>query len=126
MEELEIIGKTEKCFKDAMSLIGKYGQFTKVEGYKVQDNHLLFYWYRDCKECECPFPYDMTLEQAADFAWGWLQNTKPDCDRPDTDGSTAKGWYLKSSDMCYQPKDKYCHESYCFVVITPTWLVYGK
>lgn len=78
------------------------------------------------KECANSFPYDMTLEQAAEFAWGWLQNTQPNCKEPDTDGSVAKGWSLVSSDLCYKPKDSYCYEDYCFIKITPIWIVYGK
>lgn len=126
METIKVTGTSKECFKSIMSLIGKYGYYHKVEGYKVEDNNLLFYWYKDTKECACQFPYDLTLEQAAEFAWGWIQNTQPGCEEPNTDGSVEKGWSLVSSDLCYTPKGSHCHENYCFVKITPTWIVYGK
>lgn len=126
METLQITGTNKECFKDSMSLIGNYGHFRKVEGYKVENNNLLFYWHRDCKECACPFPYDMTLEQAADFAWGWLQSVMPVTKPYGGDGDTVKGWVLVSEDLCYTPEGGCCYESYCFIKITPTWIYYGK
>lgn len=126
METLQITGTNKECFKDSMSLIGNYGHFRKVKGFKIESNNLLFYWNRDCKECVCPFPYDMTLEQAADFAWGWLQSVKPCTEPYGGDGDTVKGWALVSKDLCYKPEGNCCHESYCFIKITPIWVYYGK
>ena len=126
MEAIKVLGIGEDCFKSVMSLIGKYGFYHKVEGYKIENNNLLFYWCKDTEECACPFPYDMTLGQAAEFAWGWLQNTQPNWEKPDTDGSVVKGWNLVSSDLCYESLGSCCCEGYCFIKITPTWVVYGK
>lgn len=66
-----------------------------------------------------PFPFKMTIRQAADFVIAWLEEQV----YPRTgggDGSYEKGWFLVGRDHDY--KTPYG----VFVVIRPSWIYYSK
>ena len=62
----------------------------------------------------------MTLEQAADFAVGWLEHA--DYGRePDHGGDNGKGWRLYCEDWGHVD-----HDHYAFAAVQPVWAMYGK
>lgn len=73
--------------KIAMQLTGQI--FPRVKAYKVEKNTMILYWHDNGKDIQ-KLPYPMTPDQAAQFVWGWLENTPPDYPKPNTDGSTGK------------------------------------
>ena len=102
--------------KTALSLFSPPGR--KVTGYITDGKQLIFYWYKSPDATDLPFP--MTLEQAADFAAGWLAHADYG-GQPDHDGDNGKGWRL------------YCNSwgsidghQYAFAAVEPVWSMYGK
>ena len=73
--------------KIAMQLTGQI--FQRVKAYKVEKNTMILYWHDNGKDIQ-KLPYPMTPDQAAQYVWGWLENTPPDYPKPNTDGSTGK------------------------------------
>ena len=77
--------------KVAMQLTGQI--FKRVEAYKVKDNTMILYWSDKGKNVQ-KLPYPMTPDQAAQFVWGWLENTPPDYSEPDTEAQAKRGNYM--------------------------------
>jgi hypothetical protein len=63
----------------------------------------------------------MGVEQAIEFAWGWLNANEPIEHKPDTDGSTGKGFSLYHRDF-----NAYESDTYSLLYVRPIWMVYGK
>lgn len=90
-----------------------------VVGYQADGRRrLVFYWTDSEKATALPFP--MTMEQAADFAIGWLEHADYG-DEPDHDGSNGKGWRIYNEDWGHVDGDWSA-----FVAIEPAWAMYGK
>lgn len=93
----------------------------KVVGYKIVDNKkLILYWTKTDRTDMTAFPYEFTLSQAAEFAWGWLEHAEYEPE-PDIDGSNHKGFTVYN--------DAWGHigrEWQAFVAIEPVWQMYGK
>ena len=94
-------------------------QINKVVGFSVSDSHgLIFYWAASPKMTLLPFK--MTLEQAADFAFGWLQEADYGV-QPDHDGDNGLGWRLYCEAWGHVAGD-----SCAFAAVRPIWAMYGK
>lgn len=113
----DITSEGNKALKTALSLFSPSGG--KVTGYREDPEKGLVLYCSDSPHAT-KLPYPMTLEQAADFAAGWLEhaNYGP---RPDHDGDNGKGWRL------------YCEswgqvggEWQAFAALQPAWAMYGK
>lgn len=104
--------------KTALQLCGQI--FSKVVAYKVEKNTMILYWSDKGKDIQ-KLPYPMTPDQAAQFVWGWLENTPPDYPEPDTDGSTGKAWELYARGWSVWE-----NETYAYITIKLIWFVYGK
>ena len=90
-----------------------------VVGYRTDARRrLVFYWSDSEKAIALPFP--MTIEQAADFAIGWLRHADYG-DEPDHDGSNGKGWRIYNEAWGHVDGDWSA-----FVAIEPAWAMYGK
>lgn len=94
--------------------------FSKIVAYKVEKNTMILYWHDKGKDIQ-KLPYPMTPDQAAQFVWGWLENTLPDYPEPDTDGSTGKAWELYARSWSVWE-----NETYAYITIRPIWFIYGK
>lgn len=94
--------------------------FKSIEAYKVEKNTMVLYWHAEGKNIQ-KLPYIMNSEQAAQFVWGWLEQTKPIDPEPYTDGSTGLGWELNARGWTIWEGD-----TYSFITISPVWFVYGK
>lgn len=104
--------------KIAMQLTGQI--FQRVKAYKVEKNTMILYWHDNGKDIQ-KLPYPMTPDQAAQFVWGWLENTPPDYPKPNTDGSTGKAWELYARSW-----SAWENEPYAYITIRPIWLIYEK
>lgn len=104
-----------ETLKKALSLFGD----RKTVGYREdKEKGLILYWAESDRATKLPFP--MTVEQAADFATGWLEHTDYGTS-PDIDGDAEKGFRL------------YCDswgnvdgEWQTFAAVQPSWALYGK
>ncbi len=64
-----------------------------------------------------PLPYEMKVEQAIEFVWGWLQSADRGSE-PDIDGSCARdGFIVEHTGQGW---------SYRFVRVLPIWSEYHK
>lgn len=107
-----------ETLKKALCLFNPPGG--KVTGYSVnQEKGLIFYW-ADRSANMTKLPFAMTLEQAADFAAGWLQQADYG-DEPDHDGDNGKGWRLYCESWGHVAGDPYA-----FAAVQPAWAMYGK
>jgi hypothetical protein len=102
--------------KTALSLFNPPGR--KVTGYSTDGKRLVLYWTDSPKATKLPFP--MTLEQAADFAAGWLEHADYGSE-PDHDGDNGKGWRLYCEGWGHVDRD-HC----AFAAVQPVWAMYGK
>lgn len=67
-----------------------------------------------------PHPYEMSMSQSAEFAWGWLQ--AQDYGRePDHDGSNGRGFRVFVEDWGHV-----MGIHYAVVGVQPAWAMYGK
>jgi len=90
-----------------------------VVGYSTEGRKkLVLYWRLSDKATELPYP--MTLEQAAEFAIGWLEHADYG-QKPDHDGDNKKGWRLYCEDWGFVGDDYYA-----FAAVEPVWAMYGK
>jgi hypothetical protein len=106
-----------QTLKTALSLFNPPGR--KVEGYSTDGKRLVLYWGgKSPGMTRLPFP--MTLEQAADFAAGWLEHADYGGE-PDHDGDNGKGWRLYCESWGHVNND-----AYAFAAVEPVWAMYGK
>lgn len=108
----------EKTFSHALTLaIG--ARTTKIKGYRVDEERgLIFYQYDS--DAMTPFPYDMDIDTAIVFAWGWLQKVDYG-NQPDHDGDNGKGWRIYNESW-----GKVANEWEAVIAIQPAWAMYGK
>ena len=69
----------------------------KTVGYTVTKEGALVLFWSECKG-ETFFnklPYEMTVEQITEFAWGWLCSVNPNEPEPDHDGSNGRAFKKK-------------------------------
>lgn len=112
----DMTSRGDATLKIALNLFNPPGG--KVVGYKADNERLVLYWGESTNATKLPFP--MTLDQAADFASGWLEHADFGSE-PDHDGDNKPGWRL------------YCEgwgivggDHYAFAAIEPRWAMYGK
>lgn len=104
--------------KELRTALSLFPQHT-VTGYRVdQEKGLILYWAESSKATALPFP--MTLEQAADFAHGWLEHADYGSE-PDHDGYNRRGWRLYTESWGHV-----CGEWQAFAAVQPAWAMYGK
>lgn len=111
----DMTSKGDKTLRTAMSLFPQ----RNVTGYRADaEKGLILYSADSPRATALPFP--MTLEQAADFAHGWLEHA--DYGRePDHDGDNGKGWRLYTEDWGHVGG-----EWQAFAAVQPAWAMYGK
>jgi hypothetical protein len=86
--------------------------------FETQHPRLIFYWIEDKTALELPFPMD--VDDAINFAWGWLQ--KQDYgEEPDHDGSDGKGFAVYNEAWGHVGNS---HAAIC--AVSPQWSWYGK
>jgi len=105
-----------ETLRKALSLFSPPGG--KVRGYSTDGQKLVLYWSESPKSTNLPFP--MTLEQAADFASGWLEHADYG-NQPYHDGDNGKGWRLYCDYWGRVDQDYYA-----FAAVQPVWAMYGK
>lgn len=87
----------------------------RAVGYAVHpEKGMILFWMAE-ETCPgyTPFPYEMAWEQAAEFAWGWL-NQADYGHEPDHDGDNSKGFSV------YNGGRK------IILTIKPIWMMYGR
>lgn len=116
--KFDMTSKGASTLKAALALFNPPGR--KVTGYSEEPGKkLVLYWSNSSpKAVKLPFP--MTLEQAADFAAGWLEHADYGHE-PDHDGDNGKGWRLYCENWGHVDGD-----SYAFAAVQPVWAMYGK
>ena len=114
--KFDMVAEGKDTLKVALSLFNPPGN--KVCGYSTDGRKLVLYWSESSKAIMLPFK--MTLEQAADFAYGWLEQADYGPE-PDHDGDNGKGWHLYCDDWGHVDNDHYA-----FAAIKPVWAMYGK
>ena len=114
----DMVSEGDETLRQAFAL---GGQRNKVVAYRVSpEKGLIFYWVESKRPGYTPLPYPMTLQQAADFAIGWLANA--DYGRePDHDGDNGKGWRLYNESWGHVDG-----EYQAFLAVQPVWACYGK
>ena len=116
---IDITGEGFETFKMAFLLVGAQTKKT-VTGYRnCPGRGLILYWVNNENSKE--LPYEMNMDQAACFVWGWMQNTNCYEKAPDIDGDCKKGWRIFN--------EKWGHisgEWQAFLAIRPEWSLYGK
>ena len=106
-----------ETLKKALALFNQPGR--KVVGYKAdKEKGLILYWSESERATKLPFP--MTLQQAADFASGWLEHADYGSE-PDHDGDNGKGWRLYTESCGHVGG-----EWQALAAIQPMWAMYGK
>ena len=111
----DMTSKGEMQLKKAMMLF----PYDKVIGYREdEEKGLIFYWSDSPRTIKLPFP--MNLDQAADFAAGWLEHASYGKE-PDHDGDNGKGWRLYTEDWGHVDG-----EYQAFMAVKPVWAMYGK
>ncbi len=116
--KFDMISKGSADFKTALKLFN----YKTVVGYRVHEEKglMLYHAKVDASKDMILLPYEMTIEQASDFAYGWVVNMKIE-DEPDHDGSNGKGWRVYNESW-----GKVNGEWQCFVAIQAVWAMYGK
>ena len=129
---LELIANSKDDFVMGITLAFRHTPGNAARGYRAVDvkqraHHpdtitrptLVLYWHSS-DEAVTPLPYDMKVDQAIEFAWGWLlQANYPE--EPDIDGSAGKGFRLYNEDWGHV-----LGNPYAFLGIQPEWALYGK
>ena len=111
----DMTSRGDKTLVAALSLFPQH----KVTGYRVDaEKGLVLYW--TASERATALPFDMTLEQAAGFAAGWLANADYGS-RPDIDGDSERGWRLYTESWGHVSG-----EWQAFAAVKPEWAQYGK
>lgn len=128
--EVQSIGK--EAFSNAIKLLftNEFGgdvTETTITHFKVIDGWLCLFKsspYRIEDAHEQLYP--LKINEAIEWAWGWLERTEPDHPRYDTDGSVEKCFEITTGFRDYL-KDHSLTFNFSFVgAIRPTWMVYGK
>lgn len=114
--QFDMTSQGADTLKAALSLFNPPGR--RVEGYSADKKKLVLYWGDSPRATKLPFP--MSLDEAADFAAGWLKHA--DYGRePDHDGDNGKGWRLYCEGWGHVDGD-HC----AFAAVQPVWAMYGK
>lgn len=94
-----------------------------VVGYSIsEEKGLIFYWsMTSLPKDVTKFPYDMNLEDAVAFAWGWLLKVAYPQPEPDHDGDNGKGFLIYNESWGHVD-----NEWAALVAILPVWAIYGK
>lgn len=114
---VDITSDIKKHFDMAMTMAFDDAPGGKAEAYAVTlENGLVLYWQHVNNTIR--LPYDMPLEPAINFIWGWLQNVDfaPYSQPVGGDGSDKKGFKVYT----------YNRNPYAFVAIKPYYNYYGK
>ncbi len=104
-------------FQLAMKLA--FGGRKTTIGYRIYQNGICLYWSESEKMIS--LPYQMNLDQATEFCWGWLLANKPTAKEPDHDGDNGKGFKVYNEAWGHV-----FSEWQAFVAIEPIWAMYGK
>jgi hypothetical protein len=81
-------------------------------------------WHEDCTlKSASKLPYPMGWKEAADLAWGWLQNQPNEKYEQylDHDGSNGKGFLVYNEYWGHV-----AGSCYAFLGVKPVWAWYGK
>jgi hypothetical protein len=117
---IDVVSEGEEHFKLAFKLLR--APFVVAWSYRPTKG-LILYWYDSPSNTK--LPYKMTLEEAADFAWGWL--CKQDFgSKPDIDGDCEKGWRIYTESWGSVHDDNGAKDLGSFVAVQPAWAMYGK
>ncbi len=116
--KFDMTSEGKERFKIALSLVHK----NKVIGYRVhKEKGLMLYHVKvDASKDMILFPYEMTIGQASEFAYGWIENYNLG-NQPDHDGDNGRGWRVYTESW-----GKVNGEWQCFVAIQAVWAMYGK
>ncbi len=116
--QFDMTSQGAETLKKALCLFNPPGR--KVVAYSADDpKKLVLYWSNQSSKA-VPLPFPMTLEQAADFAAGWLEHADYGSE-PDHDGDNGKGWRLYCEAWGHVD-----HDAYAFAAVEPVWAMYGK
>lgn len=87
------------------------------------ENGFLLFWNEDVALKGNKLPYPMAWKEAADLAWGWLQNqpTEKYKEYLDHDGSNGKGFLVYNEYWGHVAGSRYA-----FLGVKPVWAWYGK
>lgn len=114
--QFDMTSQGSETLKQALCLFNPPGR--TVSGYSTDGTKLVLYWGNSSHATRLPFP--MTLEQAADFAAGWLDHAQYGSE-PDHDGDNSKGWRLYCDSW-----GRVGGDDFAFAAVEPVWAMYGK
>lgn len=112
-----VVSDDKEDFSCAMKIA--MSNYSKVIGFRVDDNKLILYWAKS--EKMNPLPYEMNVSETEAFVWGWLDKNKPKYSEPDHDGDNSKGFKIEN-DSWGQVQGEW----QAFISIEPIWAMYGK
>lgn len=117
---LDLTSKGQNTLRQAMQLFNN--RASKVAGYRVcPERGMILYWCASRNGDDVTMlPFKMTLEQAADFAYQWLQEADYGTE-PDHDGDNEKGFRLYCEGWGHVNNDYSA-----FAAVKPAWAMYGK
>lgn len=99
-----------------------FGCHSKAVAYEVVDGTMILYWaFPHYSKTVQKFPYEMKLEDASNFVWGWVQEAKHIGREPDHDGDNSEGFRV------FNQAWGHVNNSWeAFVGIQQVWMMYGK
>ncbi len=114
---INIQSEGRKNFERAMQIAAS--RWNTTVGFRIYENKMVLYWTKSDKTIL--LPYEMNIEKITEFAWGWLEATKPTAKEPDHDGDNDKGFHLFTESW-----GQVFGEYQAYVAIEPIWAMYGK
>jgi hypothetical protein len=82
---------------------------------------LVLHWTASSAKNINLLPYEMSVDQVIEFAWGWLEKEPVGHNQPDHDGDNGKGFHMFTHSWGMVNSDYTA-----FVAIKPIWAMYGK
>jgi len=121
--KIDVISEGKEAFTLALKIA--LSRYSKVTHYYVDAKRGMVLYWTDPKETGVTkLPFDMKLEHAVDFVWGWLQEGADFGAQPDHDGDNGKGFRVSTDS--WGRVANVPGEFYTIAAIQPVWAMYGK
>ena len=120
---IDIRAQTKREFDLSLELIFTHQKATHYLDHK--DYGLIFFWNKDrIKDQEAiQLPFGMFSKQAAEMAWGWLENQKDERFKEyiDMDGSLTRAFRVFNENWTHV-----AGSHYAICAVQPIWAWHGK
>lgn len=123
-KHIEVASEGKTDFEMAVKIA--CSNYKKIVGWTIYEKdgpkNLVLHWAIPDKNTTInKLPFEMSIEQAIEFAWGWLQKEPISYSEPDHDGINGKGF-----EVFNEAWGKVNGDWSACVAIRPIWAMYGK